>query len=96
MSVVLPNQGLSDLQGVVPLRTESPGSSRSGSFGEILGKVNDVLAKADASAAGYAQGKVGLTEAVLAAERADTTFQVLMAVRNRALAAYQEIVSQQI
>jgi len=39
---------------------------------------------------------VGLTEAVLASEKADTTFQLVMAFRNRALAAYQEIMNLQV
>jgi len=47
-------------------------------------------------AAGYAQGKVGLTDAVLASEKADTAFQVTMAIRNRALSAYQEIMNLQV
>jgi len=33
---------------------------------------------------------------VLASEKADTTFQVAMAIRNRALAAYQEIENLQV
>jgi flagellar hook-basal body complex protein FliE len=93
MSAILSTQGLSE---VVPLKPESAaGPNRSG-FSEILAQTNKVLTQADSAAAQFAQGNVGLTEAVLASERADTTFQVLMAVRNRALAAYQEIMNLQV
>jgi flagellar hook-basal body complex protein FliE len=93
MNIVLPNQGL---PGIVPLTAESPNQPHNSGFSELLGKVNEMIANADTAAADYAQGKVGLTEAVLAAEKADTTFQVLIAVRNRALAAYQEIMNLQV
>jgi flagellar hook-basal body complex protein FliE len=93
MSIVLPTQGLPDLAPVTPQAASPSGQS---GFGEVLTKVNQVLANADSAAAGYAQGKVGLTEAVLASEKADTDFQLMMAVRNRALAAYQEIMSLQV
>ena len=52
-----------------------------------------MLESADKMAAGYAQGKVGLTDAVLASQKADTTFSLTMAIRNKALAAYQEIMN---
>ena len=42
----------------------------------MVEQVSDTLKQADQMAAGYAQGKVGLTDAVLASEKADTTFQV--------------------
>jgi flagellar hook-basal body complex protein FliE len=39
------------------------------------------------------QNKVGLTDAVLASEKADTAFSLTMAIRNKALSAYQEIMN---
>ena len=93
MSTILSTQSLPE---VVPLKPESAVATDKSSFSEILVHANEVLAHADSAAAQFAQGKVGLTEAVLASERADTTFQVLMAVRNRALAAYQEIMNMQV
>lgn len=93
MSIVLPTQGLPDLAPVTP---QQAGGTHQGGFSQLLEQVNNVLAGADQLAAGYAQGKVGLTDAVLASEKADTTFQMVMAVRNRALAAYQEIMNLQV
>jgi flagellar hook-basal body complex protein FliE len=93
MSIVLSTQGLPDLAPVVP---QSEGRTHQGGFTQVLEQVNSILASADQLAAGYAQGQVGLTEAVLASEKADTTFQMVMAVRNRALSAYQEIMNLQV
>jgi flagellar hook-basal body complex protein FliE len=93
MSAVLPSQVLTAL---APLNAESATPVQQSGFSQVLTQVNQVLANADTAAAGYAQGKVGLTEAVLASEKADITFQILIAVRNRALAAYQEIMNLQV
>jgi len=93
MIPVIAPQGLPDLAPITPAETGAPQQS---GFGQVIDQVNAILEKADQMAAGYAQGKVGLTDAVLASEKADTTFQVVLAVRNRALAAYQEVMNLQV
>jgi len=94
MSIALASQGLSSLAPIVPQTATEQGSANG--FTQVLQSVNSILEQADQMAAGYAQGKVGLTEAVLASEKADVTFQLAIAVRNRALSAYQEIMSLQV
>ena len=84
MSTIIATQGLPDL---APLRPETPSPSSKNGFSQLLEHVSDLLSRADQLASGYAQGKVGLTDAVLASTNADTEFQTLMAVRNRALSA---------
>lgn len=93
MSIVIPSQGLPDL---APVRPQEASAPQQGGFPQLLEQVSGILERADQLAAGYAQGKVDLTEAVIASEKADTTFQTLMAVRNRALSAYQEILNLQV
>jgi flagellar hook-basal body complex protein FliE len=93
MSMIIPAQGLPDL---APIRPEAPSTSGNNGFSQLLEHVSDLLSRADQLASGYAQGQVGLTEAVLASTKADTEFQTLMAVRNRALSAYQEIMNLQV
>jgi flagellar hook-basal body complex protein FliE len=94
MSIVIPTTGIQDL---APIKPQSSGITAPASgFAQIVEQVSDTLKQADQMAAGYAQGKVGLTDAVLASEKADTTFQVTMAIRNRALSAYQEIMNLQV
>jgi len=92
MNPIIAPQNLAELAPLAP-QTSAPPSS---GFGQVLEHVNEVLTRADQMAAGYAQGKVGLTDAVLASSQADTEFSALIAVRNRALAAYQEIMNLQV
>lgn len=94
MSINLPTIGIQDLAPITPQAPSGPAATNG--FEQIVEQVADTLKNADQMAAGYAQGKVGLTDAVLASEKADTTFQVAMAIRNRALAAYQEIENLQV
>ncbi len=94
MSINLPSVGIQNLAPITPQTT--PGAAPAGGFAQVVEQVADTLQQADQMAAGYAQGKVGLTDAVLASEKADTTFQVTMAIRNRALSAYQEIMNLQV
>ena len=94
MSISLPSIGLQDLAPITP--QAMPGAAPASGFAQIVEQVSDTLKQADQMAAGYAQGKVGLTDAVLASEKADTTFQVTMAIRNRVLSAYQEIENLQV
>lgn len=94
MSINIPSVGIQDL---APIKPQTSGTTAPASgFAQVVEQVSDTLKQADQMAAGYAQGKVGLTDAVLASEKADTTFQVTMAIRNRALSAYQEIMNLQV
>jgi len=94
MSITLPSIGIQDLAPITPQSTNSAPTING--FEQVVEQVSDSLKQADQMAAGYAQGKVGLTDAVLASEKADTAFQVTMAIRNRALSAYQEIMNLQV
>lgn len=92
MSATIFTQGLPDLAPIAP----EPAKPQSNGFSNVLEDVNNVLENADQMAAGYAQGKVGLTEAVLSSNQADMAFQLIVGVRNRALSAYQEIMNLQV
>jgi flagellar hook-basal body complex protein FliE len=91
MNTIIPNQAIPDLAPVTPQTTGS--ASQPSGFEQFLTQVSGMLEGADQAAAGYAQGKVGLTDAVLASEKADTAFSLTMAIRNKALSAYQEIMN---
>ena len=92
MSIAIASQEIPGLAAITPQTASTP----SGGFTQVIEQVSNALHSADQMAAGYAQGKVGLTDAVLAAEKADVAFQVTMAARNRALSAYQEIMNLQV
>jgi flagellar hook-basal body complex protein FliE len=90
MNTILPSQAIPDLASITPQDATAP---QHGGFAQVMEQVSNVLENADQMAAGYAQGKVGLTDAVLASQKADTTFALTMAIRNKALSAYQEIMN---
>jgi len=79
--------------------TFKPGESGAGSFAKMLaGQVKAVDAMQHAAAAaesGMALGQVDIQEAVIATQKADVSFRLLMQVRNKALEAYREIMHMQ-
>lgn len=93
MTPILTTQVIPDL---APITVGTPNQPVQGGFERLLEKVNTTLKRADSLAAGYAAGRVGLTQAVLASEQADTSFQFVIALRDRALTAYQQIMNLQV
>lgn len=85
------------------LRTRSarPAGDEAPSFKEVLtdtiGEVQRLQTEADESIKRYVAGEVtDVTEAVIAVQKADVAFQSMMQVRNRIVAAYEEIMRMQI
>ena len=70
---------------------DTPGSS----FGDMLsGVVNDALSsgrQAEAKAANFVQGKGDLVDVVTAVNSAEMTLETVVAIRDRVIAAYQDI-----
>ena len=60
-----------------------------------LGKVNQIQAEAEESIKGLAEGE-DVTQAVIAMEKADLSFQLMVEVRNKLLNAYDEIMRMQV
>lgn len=76
--------------------TESPKG-----FGEFLReslqKVDALQKDADAAVSQIAQGEdMGIQEAMVAIEKADVTFKLMMEVRQKILDAYQEVMRMQV
>jgi flagellar hook-basal body complex protein FliE len=85
------------------LRTRSTRPSTEGdpSFKQVLtdtiGEVQRLQTQADESIKRYVAGEVSdVTEAVIAVQQADVAFQSMMQVRNRIVAAYEEIMRMQV
>lgn len=70
-----------------------------GGFGEVmqeaLGKLSEIQEAADNAVKGVASGG-DITEAMIAMEKADISFQLMVEVRNRLLSAYEEISRMQV
>jgi len=71
------------------------GAEGSGSFGAMLeravGNVVDTTRAADTASTGAINGSVGVTDVVLAVSRAELALQTTVALRDRVVAAYQEV-----
>ncbi|MBI4526340.1 MAG: flagellar hook-basal body complex protein FliE [Deltaproteobacteria bacterium] len=64
---------------------------------DALGEANDLQQKADQSIRQLvAGGKGDLQETLVALEKADVSFRLMMQVRNKILEAYQEILRMQV
>ncbi len=72
------------------------GAGEEGSFADILnrtlGNLNEAQEKADKAVAGLATGEVkDLHQAAIAIGKAETSMQLMLEVRNKAISAYKEI-----
>ncbi|TPG61352.1 flagellar hook-basal body complex protein FliE [Roseomonas nepalensis] len=73
----------------------TPAAGGGEGFGGVLQRAIegavDAGRKADAASAGALTGQVGVTETVLAVTRAEMALQTAVAVRDRVVSAYQEV-----
>lgn len=97
-----------ELTGLIPGIAQGIGTDKSqkaskgeGSFGDMLAKslqkVDALQKDADAAVQKIAEGEsVGVQETMVAIEKADVTFKLMMEVRQKILEAYQEIIRMQV
>lgn len=85
-----------------PLAETNPAQeTKKGDFGEhlnkALGEVNELQQKADQAIQQLVgEGKGDLQETMVALEKADVSFRLMMQIRNKVLEAYQEIMRMQV
>jgi flagellar hook-basal body complex protein FliE len=78
------------------LPTRKTGSSGAASFGQILesslDRVSQLQKEADASVTDLATGQqTDIHQTMIAVEKADVSFELLMQIRNKLIAAYEQI-----
>jgi len=81
-------------QGYVEPKTGPEGGARefSGLLGKMFESVNQSLQEADEMASRLAAGRdIDIPEAMIAINKADISFRLFVQIRNKALAAYEEI-----
>jgi len=90
-------QGIGSVGNPTPVKSSDKAGSAG--FDEILkdavGKISQVQRDAETAVKELSSGG-DVTSAILAMEKADMTFQVMVEVRNRLLNAYEEIMRMQI
>ncbi len=88
------------LDEAVGLKTRGSGPEKGGfedMLKESLEKVNTLQQEADRSMEGLVAGKdMDLHETMIAVEKADLSFNLMVQVRNKLLAAYEEIMRMQV
>jgi flagellar hook-basal body complex protein FliE len=90
------------LRNIPELQKQQPVAKDGKSFGDFLTesiqKVNDLQKGADAHVEQIAKGEEGpaLQEAMVAVEKADVAFKLMMEVRQKILDAYKEISNMQV
>jgi flagellar hook-basal body complex protein FliE len=91
------SSGLPILSGTLPTGATVPGAAEDGGgFGATLknaiGQVNDLSDSSDAKVTELLQGdRQDLHNVMIAVEKADIAFQLMMQVRNKIVGAYQEV-----
>ena len=89
-------------QGSLGTATQSAGKSQGSDFAQMLmdviGEVNDSQAKAGEMRDDFLTGRPGveIQDVIVAMEKAGTSMQLTMAVRNKVLEAYQELSRMQV
>lgn len=78
-----------------------PGATQGKSFKDVLseavGEVQRLQTEADSTIRQLVSGELkDVTEAMVAVEKADISFQTMMLVRNKIVAAYEEIMRMQV
>jgi flagellar hook-basal body complex protein FliE len=84
-----------------PAAPPTPAASQAKDFHshlkEALGEVNDLKQQADQAIQQLVgEGKGDLQDTIVAMEKADVSFRLMMQIRNKILDAYQEIVRMQV
>lgn len=83
------------------IRRPPTGKTEGGSFQDVLAEtvteVQRLQSEADVAIKKLVSGEVkDVTEAMVAIEKADVSFQTMMAIRNKIVAAYEEIIRMQV
>ena len=73
------------------------GKSFKETLADTIGEVQRLQTEADSTIKQLVSGEIkDVTEAMVAVEKADVSFQTMMAVRNKIVAAYEEIMRMQV
>ncbi len=81
-----------------PAPTDGPKDSFGAVLGQFVGQVNEAQMTSGDLAARFEQGdeKVSLAQVMVASQKSNVSFQAVVQVRNKLLAAYQDVMNMQI
>lgn len=84
-------RGLTQAGGMAPRETETEGPSFGSLVKEAVQSVVETQKKSEQVGAASVMGKADMTDVVMAVNNAEVTLQGVIAVRDKVVAAYQEI-----
>ncbi len=101
ISEVAPRQGPPQVDPRTPRSAPARRTEEGQSFADVLSdtvsEVQRLQSEADLAIKKLVSGEVkDVTEAMVAIEKADVSFQTMMAIRNKIIAAYEEIIRMQV
>lgn len=91
MKIMAPNPNLISPQGAQGLGTPPPKEDFGNLLNNMVGEVNKMQQDSDQKITGSLMGKEDLHEAMLSLEKANLGLKVLIQVRNKMIAAYEEL-----
>ena len=82
--------------GAIPAAQEAPAVPFAGMFRSMVEQTSSLEAKANDAVTGLMNGSgVELHDAMIATQKADMSFELALQVRNKAVAAYQQMMNMQ-
>lgn len=88
--------GVSSAQAIAPASASAPPAPFADLLTEAVGQVEQYESQAKSAVEGMMSGRgVDVHEAMMAADKAESGFELMLAVRNKALAAYQQVMGMQ-
>jgi flagellar hook-basal body complex protein FliE len=75
---------------------QGSGPSFSNVLKDVIDAVSEAAHKSDAQAQAVASGKANMIDVVTAVAETETTFQTLVSVRDKVIAAYEDVLKMQI
>ena len=75
---------------------QATGPSFSAMLKDVIAAVTEAAQKGDAQAQSVAAGKANMIDVVTAVAETETTFQTLVSVRDKVIAAYEDVLKMQI
>jgi flagellar hook-basal body complex protein FliE len=75
---------------------QGSGPSFSNVLKDVIDAVSEAAHKSDAQAQAVAAGKANMIDVVTAVSETETTFQTLISVRDKVIAAYEDVLKMQI
>lgn len=88
--------GVSSAQAIAPASASAPPAPFADLLTEAVGQVEQYESQAKSAVEGMMSGRgVDVHEAMMVADKAESGFELMLAVRNKALAAYQQVMGMQ-